>query len=90
MTKSCLRKSNNFKVKQSEAIWNLYQDRVFQEIANLLGVEDATTSTPGWFPMRLPAIKHVFENMTEEEKAVLHAEQEKMMREGYTEQMKRR
>jgi hypothetical protein len=90
MTKSCSRKSNNFKVKQSETIWNLYQDRVFQEIANLLCVEDTTTSTPGWFPMQLPAIKHVFENMTEEEKAVLHAKQEKMMQEGYTEQTKRR
>jgi hypothetical protein len=90
MTKSCSRKSNNFKVKRSEAIWNLYRDRVLQEISNLLGVEDATTSTPGWFEMRLPAIKHVSENMTAEEKAVLDAEREKMMRAGYTEQMKRR
>jgi hypothetical protein len=90
MIKSCARKSNNFKVKRSEAIWNLYQDRVFQEIANLLGVEDATTSTLGWFQMRLPAIKRVFENMTAEEKVVLDAGREKMMREGYTEQTKRR
>ena len=40
--------------------------------------------------MRLPAIKRVLESMTEEEKAVLHAEQEKMMTEGYPEKTKRR
>jgi hypothetical protein len=38
--------------------------------------------------MRLPAIKHIFEEMTTQEKAVLQAEQEKMMWEGYTEQTK--
>ena len=40
--------------------------------------------------MRLPAIKRVLESMTKEEKAVLHAEQEKMMTEGYLEKRKRR
>src|ERR1700679_1417921 len=90
MTKGRLKKSNNFKVKRSEAVWSLYQDRVFKEIGKLLGVSDATTSTPGWFQMRLPAIKSVFDSMTAEEKAVLDAEQEKMMEEGYPEQTKRR
>ena len=84
------RKSNNFKVKRSEAIWSLHQDRVFKEIGYLLDVENASTTTPGWFPMRLPAIKRVLESMTEEEKAILHAEQEKMMTEGYPEKTKRR
>ena len=61
---------------------------MFKEIGNLLGVEDATTGTSGWFQMRLPAIKSVFHSMTAEEKAVLEAEQEKMMAEGYSEQTK--
>jgi hypothetical protein len=90
MTSGSSRKSNNFRVKRSEVIWSLYQDRVFEEIGNLLGVEDATTTTPGWFEMRTPAIKNVFNSMTAAEKAVLDAEQEKMTGEGYPEQKKRR
>ena len=77
-------------MKRSDAIWSLYQDRVFKEIGNLLGVEDATTSTPGWFQMRLPAIKSVLDTMTAEEKAILETEQDKMMQEGYPEQTKQR
>jgi hypothetical protein len=90
MTKGSSRKSNNFRVKRSEAIWGLYRDRVFKEIGNMMGVEDATTNTPGWFQMRMPAIKRVFDSMTEVEKAVLDSEQERMMGEGYPEQTKRR
>jgi hypothetical protein len=89
MTKGSSRKSNNFKVKRSEVIWSLHQDRVWKEIGDMLGVEDASTSTPGWFQNRLPAIKRIFESMTAEEKAVLEAEQEKMEREGYPEKTKR-
>jgi hypothetical protein len=59
-----------------------------KEIGNRLGIEDATTGTPGWFQMRLPAIKSVFNSMTAEEKAILETEQDKMMRDGYPEQMK--
>ena len=88
MTKGSSRKSNNFKVKRSEVIWSLHQDRVWKEIGDMLGVEDASTSTPGWFQNRLPAIKRIFESMTAEEKAVLEAEQEKMEREGYPEKTK--
>ena len=90
MTKGSSRKSNNFRVKRSEAIWGLYRDQVFKEIGNMMGVEDMTTNTPGWFQMRMPAIKRVFDSMTEVEKAVLDSEQERMMGEGYPEQTKRR
>ena len=89
MTKGSSRKSNNFKVKRSEVIWSLHQDRVWKEIGDMLGVEDASTSTPGWFQNRLPAIKRIFESMTAEEKVVLEAEQEKMERKGYPEKTKR-
>jgi hypothetical protein len=90
MTKGSSRKSNNFKVKRSEAIWGLYRDQVFKEISHMMGVEDANTNTPGWFQMRMPAIKRVFDSMTIAEKAVLHSEQERMIGEGYPEQTKRR
>jgi len=76
MTKGSLRKSNNFRVKRSEAIWSLYRDQVFKEIGNMMGVEDTTTNTPGWFQMRMPDIKRVFDSMTAVEKAVLDSEQQ--------------
>jgi hypothetical protein len=34
-----------------EAVWSLHQDQVFKEIRYLLDVENATTTTPGWFLM---------------------------------------
>jgi hypothetical protein len=73
-------------VKQSEAIWTLYQARVFEEIVNLLGVDKAATSTPGWFQMRMLAIKQLFNKMDAKEKAVLDEDQDKMMRQGYPKQ----
>ena len=63
---------------------------MFREIANMLGIEEATSSTPGWFRMRLAAIKRVFNSMSASEQAELDAEREKMEREGYPEQTKRR
>jgi ribosomal protein S5 len=77
-------------LEEHSHIWGLYRDRVFKEIGNMMGVEDATTNTPGWFQMQMPAIKRVFDSMTEVEKAVLDSEQERMMGEGYPEQTKRR
>ena len=56
----------------------------------MLGVEDASTSTPGWFQNRLPAIKRVFDSLNAEEKAVLENEQGKMEGEGYPEKTKQR
>jgi hypothetical protein len=53
-----------------------------------MGVEDANTNTPGWFQMRMLAIKRVFDSMTTAEKVVLHSEQERMIGEGYPEQTK--
>jgi hypothetical protein len=47
MTKGSSRKSNNFKVKRSEAIWGLYQDQVFKEIGHMMGVENMKTNIPG-------------------------------------------
>jgi hypothetical protein len=90
MKKGSSRKSNNFKLKRSEVIWNLHRDRVWKEIGDMLGVEDASTSTPGWFQNRLPAIKRVFDSLNAEEKAVLENERGKMEGEGYPEKTKRR
>ena len=90
MTQGLSRKLNDFKVKRSEVIWSLYRDRVMQEIANLLHIEDANTSTPGWFQMRMPAIKNVYDQMTTEEKLGVRDERDKIMCQGYPEETKQR
>jgi hypothetical protein len=56
----------------------------------MMGVEDVNTNMPGWFQMRMPVIKRVFDSMTTAEEAVLHSEQERMIGEGYPEQTKQR
>jgi hypothetical protein len=61
-----------------------------QEIAKMLDVEDATTTTPGWFQMRMPAIKNVYDQMTPQEKLGVRDEGDKVMRQGYPEETKRR
>jgi hypothetical protein len=61
-----------------------------QEIAKMLDVEDATMSTPGWFQMRMPAIKNVYDQMTAEEKLGVRDDRDKIMRQGYPEETKRR
>ena len=61
-----------------------------QEIMNLLHIEDADMSTPGWFQMRMPAIKNVYDQMTTEEKLGVCDEWDKIMHQGYPEEMKRR
>ncbi|KJA12511.1 hypothetical protein HYPSUDRAFT_60395, partial [Hypholoma sublateritium FD-334 SS-4] len=44
------------RVKRTDIIWMLHQDRVFQEIAKLKNLTEATSATPGWFQFRMKAI----------------------------------
>jgi hypothetical protein len=61
-----------------------------QEITKMLDVEDATTTTPGWFQMQMPAIKNVYDQMTPQEKLGVHEERDKIMCQGYPEETKQR
>ncbi|KAM6500775.1 hypothetical protein JOM56_003789 [Amanita muscaria] len=88
--KGIARKSNGFRVKRSNAIWMLYEDRVWEEIASLLGVEEANSSTLGWFGMRIRALQNIHRKMSEAEKAKVDEEVEKMSRKGYPDEVKRR
>ncbi|KAM6490263.1 hypothetical protein JOM56_014240 [Amanita muscaria] len=87
--KGIARKSNGFHVKRSNAIWMLYEDCVWDEIASLLGVEEANSSTLGWFGMRMRALQNIHRKMSEAEKAKVDEEVEKMSRKGYLDEVKR-
>ena len=56
----------------------------------MLGVDEVNEATPGWFPLRLPAIQRIWEKMTAAEQADICAEKEKMMKQGYPENKRRR
>jgi hypothetical protein len=78
------------RVKRSEVVWNLRKPEVFREIGRMLGVENATEKTPGWFPKRLPAIERILDRMNEGERASLDAEVERINRVGYPDDVKQR
>jgi hypothetical protein len=84
------RKRVGLKVKRSEVVWNLYKEKVFQEIAKLLGVESATEKTEGWLSKRLPAIGNIIKRMTKQELAELEQKVQQIDQEGYDEKVKRR
>lgn len=62
---------------------------MFDEIAKLLNVEEATTSTKGWFEKRLPAIHNVLENMSAEESAEIDVEVDRISNGGYPDEVRR-
>ena len=77
-------------IKRSELLWLTRKDEVFVEIAELLGVESADTTTPNWFHKRMVAIGNILERMTEEEQAELDEQGAKIAQRGYSEEQRRR
>lgn len=73
------------RVKRTDIIWMLHQDRVFQEIAKLKNLTEATSATPGWFQFRMKAIGQVIANMTEDELAAVDAKKADIAAKGFPE-----
>lgn len=90
MERGMARKSNNFRPKCTDIIWNMRQDDVMKEIAKILKVETVTTTTPGWFSAQTSAIKNIVERMMPDELTVLAKEREEVGRKGYNEKLQRR
>lgn len=84
------RKSNNFRPKRTEIIWGTRRQDVMDEIAKILNLEEATTQTPGWFPVRTQAIKNIIEKMTPEEVRKLDMEVEETAKRGNKDELKKR
>lgn len=73
----------------TDVLWWTRKERVFEEIASLLNLESANTSTPGWFTLRTKAAKNILEAMTEEERKILDMETDRMQKEGLPEEVQR-
>jgi hypothetical protein len=84
------RKSNNFRPKRTDIIWQMRQQDVMVEVAKILKLDEATTRTPGWFSARTPAMKNIIDRMTQEELRELDLEVEDMTKKGYDEEVQKR
>ena len=61
-------------VKRTDVVWLQQREKVFEEIARLLGEESASTDTKGWFSKRMTAIGNIIAAMTQSEKDALDKE----------------
>ena len=74
----------------TDILWWTRQDCVFEEIASILNIETANTSTPGWFQLRTKASKNIVDSMSEEERKVLEEEADRMQEQGLPQDVQRR
>ena len=90
MEQGVARKSNNFRPKCTEVVWQTRRQEVIDEIGKISKVDSAKTETPGWFQAQTPAIKNITGRMTAAELVNLNAEVEAIGSTGYDENQKRR
>ncbi len=62
------------RVKRTDVVWLQQREKVFEEIAHLLGEESASTDTKGWFSKRMTAIGNIIAAMDQTEKDALDKE----------------
>jgi len=74
----------------TDILWQTRQGDVWAEIAALLNMESANTQTPGWFEMRMTAMKNILNKMTEDEKSKLQEEADRMAKEGLLAEIQRK
>ena len=63
---------------------------MFGEIATIMNIETANTTTPGWFQLHTKASKQLILAMTEDERKVLEDEADQMEKEGLPQDVQRR
>lgn len=54
-------------VRRTDALWASKQDLVYAEIADIMGIESASSMTQGWFGHRMTAMRHILDRMSQEE-----------------------
>ena len=73
----------------TDILWWTRQEDVFEEIAKILHLPTADTSTPGWFQLRTKASKNILNNMSQEEREVIEAEAARLQKEGLPQDVQR-
>ncbi len=75
--------------KRTDLIWRDRKEEVMEEVAKVLGLETATSRSPGFFAARQKALLKMLARLTEIELKALDAEVERISREGNPEEVKR-
>ena len=57
----------------TDVLWWTEQERVFKEIASLMGIDDADSTKQGWFILRTKASKNIIARMRSDERNALEA-----------------
>ena len=63
---------------------------MFEEIADIMGLDSADSKTTGWFAHRTTASRNILNRMSNAEKNKLNQQAEKMGEEGLPEELKRK
>jgi hypothetical protein len=86
-----LNRDGQFKqYKLTELVWRKDRDQVFEEIAKLMDIDSADTTTEGWFQHRTKACKNILNGMTDAERNTLRQEAEDLAERGWSEDYRRR
>ena len=56
----------------------------------MLNIENANTSTPGWFQLRTKASKDIILSMSDDERKAIEDEADRMAKEGLPQDVQRR
>ena len=78
------------KYRLTDVVWWIMQDEVMEEVAKLMDIDSANTSTPGWFPFRTTAAKNLLKKMSDAEKNQLLKKVEDMAENGFPKDVQRR
>jgi hypothetical protein len=90
MERGIARKSNNFRPKRADVLWHNRKQDVLNEIGIILGIDEVTTATPGWFEQRSLATKNIIEKMSKDELEDLDEMVSSIAEKGYDEKIQRR
>jgi len=88
-----VRKTPVFKTtgyRLTDILWWTRQDEVFEEIASILGLDSADTTTPGWFQLRTKASKNIIDRMSADDRNILEDEQDRLENEGLPRDVQRK
>lgn len=77
-------------LKISDLIWEHREEDVFKEIARLMNIKHADSTTSGWFGHRSKALKNVRKQLSDAEIDAFRMQIEKRKNEGNPEHIKRK
>ena len=66
--------TGTYRVTTLDVIWHTFQEKVYEELKDILDVSEVDTSTKGFFIHRTAAAKRVYEKMTKKDQEWVQAE----------------